>query len=115
MDPGSQRSGAHVTVLAQSPPSRRTIDGDPRATGSQRCVIDAAADLAPFERGPMRDFLCPNCGQHLAFENSVCLPGGGALGFPLDDTALLMIPSGKYSEPGGAVDSRQYQLCANLH
>jgi hypothetical protein len=62
----------------------------------------------------MRDFLCPNCGQHLAFENSVCLSCGSALGFPLDDTALLMITSGEDSEHGGAVDSRQYQLCANL-
>jgi hypothetical protein len=35
----------------------------------------------------MRDFLCPNCGQHLAFENSVCLSCGGALGFSLDDMA----------------------------
>ena len=24
----------------------------------------------------MRDFICPNCGQHLAFENSVCLSCG---------------------------------------
>jgi hypothetical protein len=63
----------------------------------------------------MRDFLCPNCGQHLAFENSVCLSCGSALGFSLDDTALLMITSGENSEHGGAVDSRQYQLCANLH
>jgi hypothetical protein len=63
----------------------------------------------------MRDFLCPNCGQHLAFENSVCLCCGSALGFSLDDTALLMITSGKDSEHGGAVDSHQYQLCANLH
>ncbi len=64
---------------------------------------------------PLRDFLCPNCGQHLAFENSVCLSCGSALGFSLDDTALLTITSGEASEQGGAVDSRQYQLCANLH
>jgi hypothetical protein len=64
---------------------------------------------------PMRDFLCPNCGQHLAFENSVCLSCGSALGFSLDDTALLIITSGEDCERGGAVDSRQYQLCANLH
>jgi hypothetical protein len=49
---------------------------------SKRSVIDAAADVAPFEGAmpPMRDFLCPNCGQHLAFENSVCLSCGSALG-----------------------------------
>jgi hypothetical protein len=27
----------------------RTIDDDPCATGSQRSVIDAAGDVAPFE------------------------------------------------------------------
>ena len=53
----------------------------------------------------MRDFLCPNCGQHLAFENSVCLSCGSALGFSLDDMALLVITSGEDSEHGGAVDS----------
>ena len=63
----------------------------------------------------MRDFLCPNCGQHLAFENSVCLSCGRALGFSLDDMALLVITSGQDSEHGGTVDSSQYQLCANLH
>ena len=63
----------------------------------------------------MRDFLCPNCGQHLAFENSVCLSCGSALGFSLDERALLVITSGQDSEHGGAVDSGQYHLCANLH
>jgi hypothetical protein len=63
----------------------------------------------------MRDFLCPNCGQHLAFENSACLCCGSALGFSLDDTALLIITSDKDSEHGGAVNSGQYQWCANLY
>ena len=63
----------------------------------------------------MRDFLFPNCGQHLAFENSVCLSCGSALGFSLDDVALLVISPGEESEHGGAVDSSLYQLCANLH
>src|ERR1700761_3304956 len=63
----------------------------------------------------MRDFICPNCGQHLAFENSVCLNCGRALGFSLDDMALLVIASGKDSDHGGAVDAEKYQLCANLH
>ena len=63
----------------------------------------------------MRDFLCPNGGQHLAFENSVCLSCGSALGFSLDERALLVITSGQDSEHGGAVDSGQYHLCANLH
>ena len=63
----------------------------------------------------MRDFICPNCGQHLAFENSVCLNCGSALGFSLDDRALLVIASGDESGHGGAVDADKYQLCANLH
>jgi hypothetical protein len=38
-----------------------------------------------------------------------------ALGFSLDDMALLVIASVEDSEHGGAVDSSHYQLCANLH
>ena len=63
----------------------------------------------------MRDFNCPNCGQRLAFENSLCLSCGSRLGFSQDDMALLVIASGADSEHGGAVDSSEYQLCANLH
>jgi hypothetical protein len=63
----------------------------------------------------VRDFNCPNCGQRLSFENSLCLSCRSRLGFSLDDMALLVIASGADSEHGGAVDSGQYQLCANLH
>jgi hypothetical protein len=63
----------------------------------------------------VRDFNCPNCGQRLAFENSLCLSCGSRLGFSLDDMALLVIASGTDSEHGGAVDSSEYRLCANLH
>ncbi|HTI76612.1 MAG TPA: putative zinc-binding metallopeptidase [Mycobacterium sp.] len=63
----------------------------------------------------MRDFICPNCGQHLAFENSVCLNCRSALGFSLDEMALLVIAPGEESGHGGAVDANDYQLCANLH
>src|SRR6478609_4547038 len=63
----------------------------------------------------VRDIICPNCGQHLAFENSVCLNCGSALGFSLVDTALLVIAPGEQSDHGGAVDANEYQLCANLH
>src|SRR3954453_6464425 len=63
----------------------------------------------------VRDFNCPNCGQRLAFENSVCLSCRSSLGFSLDDMALLVIASGADSEHGGAVDSAEYQLCANLY
>jgi hypothetical protein len=63
----------------------------------------------------VRDFNCPNCGQRLAFENSLCLSCGSRLGFSLDDMALLVIAPGEESEHAGAVDSGQYRLCANLH
>jgi len=63
----------------------------------------------------VRDFNCPNCGQRLAFENSLCLSCGSRLGFSPDDMALLVIASGADSDHGGAVDSSEYQLCANLH
>ena len=63
----------------------------------------------------MRDFNCPNCGQQLAFENSLCLSCRSALGFSLSDQALLVIAPGPESEHGGAVDQDKYQLCANLY
>ena len=63
----------------------------------------------------MRDFHCPNCGQRLSFENSVCLNCGRSLGFSLDDMALLVIAPPAESEHAGAVDDSLYQLCANLH
>jgi hypothetical protein len=63
----------------------------------------------------MRDFTCPSCGQHLAFDNSVCLSCGSAVGFSLDDMAMLVIASGDESGHAGFVDSSQFQLCANLH
>jgi hypothetical protein len=63
----------------------------------------------------VRDFTCPNCGQRLAFENSVCLNCRSALGFSLSDMALLVIAPGPESEHAGAVDESEYQLCANLH
>lgn len=61
----------------------------------------------------MRDFLCPNCGQHLAFENSVCLSCSSPVGFSSEDVAFLVIAAGGGGE--GAVDASEYQLCANLH
>ena len=66
----------------------------------------------------MRDFNCPNCGQRLAFDNSVCLGCGSALGFSLENMALLVIspPGGTgNSDHAGSVASTDYQLCANLH
>jgi len=63
----------------------------------------------------VRDFLCPTCGQHLTFENSVCLSCGSRLGFSLADTALLVIGSGEESAQTGFVDADTFGLCANLH
>jgi hypothetical protein len=63
----------------------------------------------------VRDFICPNCGQHLAFENSVCLSCNRPLGFSLDDMALLVISSGEEGSQPGYVDADKYELCANLH
>jgi hypothetical protein len=63
----------------------------------------------------MRDFHCPNCGQRLAFENSACLSCGSALGFSVEQMALLVIATGEGGERAGAVDAEAYQLCANLH
>jgi hypothetical protein len=51
----------------------------------------------------------------LAFENSLCLNCRSALGFSLDDMALLVIAPAEESEHAGAVDESRYQLCANLH
>jgi hypothetical protein len=63
----------------------------------------------------MRDFHCPNCGQRLTFENSACLSCGSALGFSLDQMALLVIAKGDQDDHAGAVAAHEYQLCANLH
>ncbi|WP_293004522.1 putative zinc-binding metallopeptidase [Mycobacterium sp.] len=62
----------------------------------------------------MRDFICPNCGQRLAFENSACLACGGRLGFSLDEMALLVIGDG-YTAAPGTVAADQYEWCANRH
>lgn len=63
----------------------------------------------------MRDFTCPNCGQRLAFENSVCLGCGKALGFSLGDMALMVIVEGPESAHPGFVDADKFELCANLY
>lgn len=58
----------------------------------------------------MRDFVCPHCGQQLAFENSVCLNCGNAIGFDLAarDFAVL-------GEGGTTVLEPARKMCANLH
>ena len=64
-------------------------------------------------RSCLRDFICPNCGQHLAFENSVCLSCGSAVGFSPEELAFLVITPDDVHP--GAVAASDYQLCANLH
>ena len=67
----------------------------------------------------MRDFVCPNCGQQLAFENSVCLSCRSALGFSLGERALVVIGDPPSDEAidhvAGVVDSDRFRLCDNLH
>ncbi|MGW0639782.1 zinc-binding metallopeptidase family protein [Nocardia salmonicida] len=67
----------------------------------------------------MRDFVCPNCGQQLAFENSVCLSCRSALGFSLGERALVVIGDPPRDEAidhvAGVVDSDRFRLCDNLH
>ncbi|MFD3748392.1 putative zinc-binding metallopeptidase [Nocardia sp. NPDC058633] len=67
----------------------------------------------------MRDFVCPNCGQQLAFENSVCLSCRSALGLSLSERSLVVIgdPPGDEAvdHAAGVVDSYRFRLCDNLH
>ncbi|WP_405159440.1 putative zinc-binding metallopeptidase [Nocardia sp. NBC_01499] len=67
----------------------------------------------------MRDFACPNCGQQLAFENSVCLSCASPLGFRLADLALVVIGDPPGGAPNdsmtGVVDASRFRLCDNLH
>ena len=96
---------------ADVPPLRGIIYTDPRAASS------TCRSTWRRSRGKcfMRDFICPKCGQHLAFENSLCLSCHSSLGFSLDDMALLVIASGEEGSQPGFVDSDKYELCANLH
>jgi hypothetical protein len=63
----------------------------------------------------MRDLICPNCGQHLAFENSVCLSCKSPVGFSLNDMAMLVIEDGPKAGKPGFVSADEFELCANLH
>jgi hypothetical protein len=48
----------------------------------------------------------------LAFENSLCLSCGSALGFSLKDMALLVITDTDQAAHAGAVDEDKYRLNA---
>lgn len=58
----------------------------------------------------MRDFLCPNCGQRLAFENSLCLRCGSSLGFELGARDFVMV-----GEDGRTREQPPRTMCANLN
>jgi len=59
----------------------------------------------------MRDFLCPNCGQRLAFENSVCLNCHSNVGFDPLLRAFILVDG-----DGNSVDqTTPRKMCANLH
>ena len=55
----------------------------------------------------MRDFTCPKCGQHLAFENSLCLSCGSPLGYSFEKATLVIAD-------GGTADALEYRRCANF-
>ena len=57
----------------------------------------------------MRDFLCPGCGQRLAFENSVCLRCDRAIGFDLGPRAFALLGEG-----GVTVEAPPRRMCAGL-
>ena len=57
----------------------------------------------------MRDFLCPYCGQRLAFENSLCLNCGNPLGFDLDTREFTVVAA-----DGVAVTGPPRRRCANV-
>ncbi len=50
----------------------------------------------------MRDFLCPSCGQRLAFENFRCLNCGGQMGFDLASREFVLL-----------CDPAPFRRCAN--
>ncbi len=59
----------------------------------------------------MRDFICPRCGQHLAFENSLCLSCGSPLGYSFEK-GTLVIADGISTD--GPADVHRYSRCANF-
>jgi len=58
----------------------------------------------------MRDFACPNCGQRLAFENSLCLSCRHPIGFDLAEREFAILGS-----DGTTVASPARRMCANLN
>ena len=64
----------------------------------------------------MKDFLfVPTAGTTWRSRTQFARRAAARWGSPWTSWRLLVITSGKDCELGGAVDSRQYQLGANLH
>jgi hypothetical protein len=59
----------------------------------------------------MRDFLCPNCGQRLAFENSVCLNCGNNIGFDPQQREFVLVDATGLTFAGAA----PMRMCGNLN
>ncbi|MCW5892263.1 MAG: putative zinc-binding metallopeptidase [bacterium] len=57
----------------------------------------------------MRDFACPNCGQRLAFENSVCLGCESPIGFDPATRGFVVVDAA-----GATRDDPPRRMCANL-
>src|SRR5664279_651915 len=58
----------------------------------------------------MRDFACPNCGQRLAFENSLCLGSNNPIGFDLVLREFAILRS-----DGVTTAAPARRMCANLN
>ena len=58
----------------------------------------------------MRDFACPNCGQRLAFENSLCLGCNSPIGFDLLQREFAVIGAA-----GVTTAAPARRMCANLN
>ena len=58
----------------------------------------------------MRDFLCPHCGQRLAFENSLCLNCGSNLGFDLVARDFVVV-----GKDGWTAGPEPRTTCTNLN
>ncbi len=71
----------------------------------------------------VRDFLCPNCGQRLAFENSRCLSCGNRIGFDLDLIEFAVLGAEPPAGLKGATGSTEAKaetrppkvMCANVY
>jgi hypothetical protein len=72
--------------------------------------ISTAGDPPHIEKRTMRDFVCPNCGQRLAFENSVCLGCDSAIGFDPVTREFAVI-----GDDGVTVEAPPRRMCADLN